>query len=100
MNNENELHDVTFKIRYPSKKEKIIYAVKSILIDELTILAESIAIAAILCSCLFKRMVYTSKIQCIYSTIVRCIFCFTNIDTFKGCINREIHLKRNNHSES
>lgn len=50
MNNENELHDVTFKIRYPSKKEKIIYAVKSILIDELTILAESIAIAAILCS--------------------------------------------------
>ena len=40
MNNENELHDVTFKIRYPSKKEKIIYAVKSILIDELTILAE------------------------------------------------------------
>ena len=22
MNNENELHDVTFKIRYPSKKEK------------------------------------------------------------------------------
>ena len=50
MNNENELHDVTFKIRYPSKKEKIIYAVKSILIDELTILAESIAIAATLCS--------------------------------------------------
>ena len=63
MNNENELHDVTFKIRYPSKKEKIIYAVKSILIDELNILvqsiitaatlcflAESIAIAAILCS--------------------------------------------------
>ena len=37
MNNENELHDVTFKIRYPSKKGKIIYAVKSILIDELTI---------------------------------------------------------------
>lgn len=40
VNNDNELHDVTFKIRYPSKKEKIIYAVKSILIDELTILAE------------------------------------------------------------
>ena len=38
MNNENELHDVTFKIRYPSKKEKILYAVKSILIDELNIL--------------------------------------------------------------
>ena len=50
MNNENELHDVTFKIRYPNKKEKTAYAVKSILIDELTILAESIAIAAILCS--------------------------------------------------
>ena len=42
MNNENELHDVTFKIRYPSKKEKIIYAVKSILIDELTILEDVI----------------------------------------------------------
>ena len=53
MNNENELHDVTFKIRYPSKKEKIIYAVKSILIDELTILAESVVIAAILCSFFF-----------------------------------------------
>ena len=41
MNNENELHDVTFKIRYPSKKERFLYAVKSILIDELTILAEN-----------------------------------------------------------
>lgn len=30
VNNENELHDVTFKIRYPSKKEKILYEVKSI----------------------------------------------------------------------
>ena len=61
VNNDNELHDVTFKIRYPSKKERFLYAVKSILIDELTILAESIAIAAILCSFFFKRMVYTSK---------------------------------------
>ena len=42
MNNDNELHDVTFKIRYPSKKEKITYAVKSILIDELTILEDVI----------------------------------------------------------
>lgn len=42
MNNENELHDVTFKIRYPSKKEKIIYAVKSILIDELTMMTHTI----------------------------------------------------------
>ena len=50
VNNDNELHDVTFKIRYPSKKEKIIYAVKSILIDELTILAENIIIAAIIIS--------------------------------------------------
>ena len=49
MNNENELHDVTFKIRYPSKKEKIIYAVKSILIDELNILVQSIITAATLC---------------------------------------------------
>ena len=46
MNNENELHDVTFKIRYPSKKEKILYAVKSILIDELNILVQSIITAA------------------------------------------------------
>jgi hypothetical protein len=96
MNNENELHDVTFKIRYPSKKEKIIYAVKSILIDELTILAESIAIAAILCSFFSNEWSIPQK----YNVFVRCIFCFTNIDTFKGCINREIHLKRNNHSES
>lgn len=50
MNNENELHDVTFKIRYPNKKEKTAYAVKSILIYELTILAENIIIAAIICS--------------------------------------------------
>ena len=49
MNNENELHDVTFKIRYPSKKEKILYAVKSILIDELNILVQSIITAATLC---------------------------------------------------
>ena len=49
MNNENELHDVTFKIRYPSKKGKILYAVKSILIDELNILVQSIITAATLC---------------------------------------------------
>ena len=49
VNNDNELHDVTFKIRYPSKKEKIIYAVKSILIDELNILVQSIITAATLC---------------------------------------------------
>lgn len=42
MNNDNELHDVSFKIRYPNKKEKITYAVKSILIDELTILEDVI----------------------------------------------------------
>lgn len=36
MNNENELHDVTFKIRYPSKKEKILYAVKSIFRRKIT----------------------------------------------------------------
>lgn len=50
VNNENELHDVTFKIRHPSKKERFLYAVKSILIDELTILAENIIIAAIIFS--------------------------------------------------
>ena len=42
MNNDNELHDVSFKIRYPNKKEKSTYAVKSILIDELTILEDVI----------------------------------------------------------
>ena len=46
MNNVN----INFNFKYPSKKERFSYAVKSILIDELTILAESIAIAAILCS--------------------------------------------------
>ena len=63
MNNENELHDVTFKIRYPSKKEKIIYAVKSILKDELTILAESIIIAAILCSFFLNEWSISQKIN-------------------------------------
>ena len=95
----NELHDVTFKIRYPSKKEKILYEVKSILKDELTILAESIIIAAILCSFFLNEWSISQKNQCIYGISVYDVFCFTNICVFKGS-GREIHLKRNNHSES
>lgn len=59
----NELHDVTFKIRYPSKKEKILYEVKSILKDELTILAESIIVAAILCSFFLNEWSISQKIN-------------------------------------
>lgn len=94
MNNENELHDVTFKIRYPSKKEKILYAVKSILIDELNILVQSIITAATLCFLAENGWSISQKKQCINSTSIRCIFHFTNIDVFKS-FNRKIHLKRN-----
>lgn len=93
MNNENELHDVTFKIRYPNKKEKTAYAVKSILIDELTILAENIIIAAIICSFFLNEWSISQKMLCIYGISVYDVFCFTNICAFKGSV-REILFKK------
>ena len=76
MNNENELHDVTFKIRYPSKKERFSYAVKSILIDELTILAESIVIAAILCSFFLNEWSIPQK--CNVFIVLLCVVFFAS----------------------
>ena len=99
MNNENELHDVTFKIRYPSKKEKILYAVKSILIDELTILAESIAIAAILCSFFSNGWSISQKnnvlivllfVVFFISQILMCLRVLTGKYTLKEIIIREV----------
>ena len=70
----NELHDVTFKIRYPSKKEKILYEVKSILKDELTILAESIIIAAILCSFFLNEWSISQKINVFMAFLCTMLF--------------------------
>ena len=76
VNNDNELHDVTFKIRYPSKKERFSYAVKSILIDELTILAESIVIAAIFCSFFLNEWSIPQK--CNVFIVLLCVVFFAS----------------------
>ena len=76
MNNENELHDVTFKIRYPSKKEKILYAVKSILIDELNILVQSIITAATLC--FLAENEWSIPQKCIVFIVLLCVVFFAS----------------------
>lgn len=101
MNNENELHDVTFKIRYPSKKEKILYAVKSILIliDELNILVQSIITAATLCflaengwSISQKNNVLIVLLFVVFfiSQILMCLRVLTGKYTLKEIIIREV----------
>ena len=100
VNNDNELHDVTFKIRYPSKKERFLYAVKSILIDELTILAESIAIAAILCSFFSNEWSIPQKYNVFIVLLYVVFFVSQILILLRAALTREIHLKRNNHSES
>ena len=95
----NELHDVTFKIRYPSKKEKIIYAVKSILIDELNILVQSIITAATLCflaengwSISQKNNVLIVLLFVVFfiSQILMCLRVLTGKYTLKEIIIREV----------
>lgn len=76
VNNDNELHDVTFKIRYPNKKEKITYAVKSILIDELNILAQSIIVVAIFCSFFLNGWSISQK--CNVFIVLLCVVFFTS----------------------
>ena len=95
MNNVN----IDFNFKYPSKKERFSYAVKSILIDELTILAESIITAATLCflaengwSISQKNNVLIVLLFVVFfiSQILMCLRVLTGKYTLKEIIIREV----------
>ena len=95
MNNVN----INFNFKYPSKKERFSYAVKSILIDELTILAESIITAATLCflaengwSISQKNNVLIVLLFVVFfiSQILMCLRVLTGEYTLKEIIIREV----------